>query len=555
MTDIDVLKQSKTIGIIGLGDMGLLYARRFTQAGWNVVGCDREEIFESNLIKYSNENFKLLLNGHHVSRISDYIIYSVEAANIDKIVKLYGASTKLGAIVGGQTSCKDPEIKAFEKYLPNDVEIISLHSLHGPKVDTTGQPLVIINHRGSENSLKFIKNLVSCLNSKLVELTADEHDKITADTQAVTHAAFLSMGVAWSKAKTYPWDTGKWIGGIENAKINISLRIYSNKWHVYAGLAITNPAAHKQVMQYAQSVTDLFTLMIENKQDELKERIYKAKNFVFGHLNEETNLLLDDSILQQYSLSKQPPGKVNPNSHLSLLAIVDSWYQLSIVPYDHMICSTPLFRIFLGVTEYLFCSPGLLDKAINDAINATEFRMDDLEFTIAARGWSDVISFGDFKLYQLEFERTQEFFSPMLNEANALAIGFNVETLSYKNLKLNVWDLGGQTSIRPYWRCYYANTAAVIFVVDSTDKERIDTASKELHLMLSEEELSDSALLVFANKQDQAGALSAAEVSKALNLVELKDRSWSIVASSAIKGEGLTEGLDWLIDVIKDEQL
>ncbi|GMM35018.1 Arf family GTPase [Saccharomycopsis crataegensis] len=134
-------------------------------------------------------------------------------------------------------------------------------------------------------------------------------------------------------------------------------------------------------------------------------------------------------------------------------------------------------------------------------------------------------------------------------------IGFNVETLSYKNLKLNVWDLGGQTSIRPYWRCYYSNTAAVIFVVDSTDKDRVETASKELHLMLREEELQESALLVFANKQDQPGAMTAAEVSKSLNLTELKDRSWSIVASSAIKGEGLTEGLDWLIDVIKDEQL
>ena len=134
-------------------------------------------------------------------------------------------------------------------------------------------------------------------------------------------------------------------------------------------------------------------------------------------------------------------------------------------------------------------------------------------------------------------------------------IGFNVETLSYKNLKLNVWDLGGQTSIRPYWRCYYADTAAVIFVVDSTDKDRMSTASKELHLMLQEEELQDAALLVFANKQDQPGALSASEVSKELNLVELKDRSWSIVASSAIKGEGITEGLDWLIDVIKEEQL
>lgn len=134
-------------------------------------------------------------------------------------------------------------------------------------------------------------------------------------------------------------------------------------------------------------------------------------------------------------------------------------------------------------------------------------------------------------------------------------IGFNVETLKYKNLTLNIWDLGGQTLIRPYWRCYYSNTAAVIFVVDSTDKERIDVASKELHMMLKEEELLDSALLVFANKQDQPGAMTAAQVSQALNLTDLKDRSWSIVASSALKGEGLSEGLDWLTEVIKDEQL
>ncbi|KAK9451747.1 ADP-ribosylation factor family-domain-containing protein [Limtongia smithiae] len=134
-------------------------------------------------------------------------------------------------------------------------------------------------------------------------------------------------------------------------------------------------------------------------------------------------------------------------------------------------------------------------------------------------------------------------------------IGFNVETLTYQNLKFNVWDLGGQTSIRPYWRCYYANTAAVIFVVDATDKERINTSREELIAMLSEEELQDAALLVFANKQDQPGAMSAPEVSEALGLVGMKDRSWSIVACSAIKGEGLTEGLDWLVEVIKEEQL
>ncbi|KAK5017775.1 Arf GTPase arl1 [Cryomyces antarcticus] len=126
-------------------------------------------------------------------------------------------------------------------------------------------------------------------------------------------------------------------------------------------------------------------------------------------------------------------------------------------------------------------------------------------------------------------------------------IGFNVESVTYKNLNFNVWDLGGQTSIRPYWRCYYANTAAVVFVIDSTDIERLSTAAEELAAMLNEDELRDAALLVFANKQDQPGAKGAGEISEALRLAELKDRNWSIVACSAVDGSGVTEGMDWLV--------
>ncbi|KGQ12854.1 ADP-ribosylation factor-like protein 1 [Beauveria bassiana D1-5] len=138
-------------------------------------------------------------------------------------------------------------------------------------------------------------------------------------------------------------------------------------------------------------------------------------------------------------------------------------------------------------------------------------------------------------------------------------IGFNVESVTYKNLNFNVWhqllkhdpriiqDLGGQTSIRPYWRCYYANTAAVIFVVDSTDIDRLQTAADELAAMLNEEELKDAALLVFANKQDQPGAKGAGEISEALRLGELRDRNWSIMACSAVDGSGVNEGMDWLV--------
>jgi len=101
-------------------------------------------------------------------------------------------------------------------------------------------------------------------------------------------------------------------------------------------------------------------------------------------------------------------------------------------------------------------------------------------------------------------------------------IGFNVETVTYKNLKFQVWDLGGQTSIRPYWRCYYSNTDAIIYVVDSVDKERIGISKSELVSMLDEEELRKAILLVFANKQDMEGAMSPTEIAKELGLASLR---------------------------------
>jgi len=86
-------------------------------------------------------------------------------------------------------------------------------------------------------------------------------------------------------------------------------------------------------------------------------------------------------------------------------------------------------------------------------------------------------------------------------------VGFNVETVTYKNVKFNVWDVGGQDKIRPLWRHYYTGTQGLVFVVDSQDRERVDEAKQELHRILSDREMKDCLLLVFANKQDLPGGM------------------------------------------------
>ncbi|KAB5555985.1 hypothetical protein DKX38_006894 [Salix brachista] len=132
-------------------------------------------------------------------------------------------------------------------------------------------------------------------------------------------------------------------------------------------------------------------------------------------------------------------------------------------------------------------------------------------------------------------------------------IGFNVETVEYKNISFTVWDVGGQDKIRPLWRFYFQNTQGLIFVVDSNDRDRVVEARDELHRMLNEDELRDAVLLVFANKQDLPNAMNAAEITDKLGLHSLRQRHWYIQSTCATSGEGLYEGLDWLSNNIANK--
>ncbi|KAJ7084649.1 prephenate dehydrogenase [Mycena belliarum] len=426
-----------TIGLIGMGAMGKMYAKYLSQAGWKRIHvCDQREKYNALKEEYADRcNITVFPDGHGVARSSDFMIYSVEAEFIERVVAQYGPSTKVNAIVAGQTSVKAPEKDAFEKYLPQDAEIVSCHSLHGPSVSPIGQPLVLIKHRASDAALTLVENILRSFGSRFVYLSYDEHDLVTANTQGVIHAAFLSMGTAWASRKEYPWEEGSYVGGIETAKVNLTLRIYSNAWHVYAGLAILNPSARLQIDQYATSVTELFKLMLAGDSARFRERVMWARRIVFESQTEaRPPILLSGDVLDRFSLGRTPvvgdvpagdgvppPTKYKANSHLSLLAMVDCWAQLQIKPFLHLsLAATPLFRLFLGVAEHLFRAPAVLDGAIHSAMHDTWHRSDDLEFVVAARGWSQCVKFGSFDLYRRRFEQTRIFFEGRFEEAGRL---------------------------------------------------------------------------------------------------------------------------------------
>ena len=127
-------------------------------------------------------------------------------------------------------------------------------------------------------------------------------------------------------------------------------------------------------------------------------------------------------------------------------------------------------------------------------------------------------------------------------------LGFNIKTLEHRSYKLNIWDVGGQRTIRAYWRNYYEATDGLIWVVDSADSRRMRDCAEALASVLEEEKLAGASVLVFANKRDIRGAMDVDAIADALGLKRLVNRHWHIVGCSAVTGEGLLDGFDWLVN-------
>ena len=131
--------------------------------------------------------------------------------------------------------------------------------------------------------------------------------------------------------------------------------------------------------------------------------------------------------------------------------------------------------------------------------------------------------------------------------------GFNIKSLIQEGFKLNVWDIGGQSTIRPYWRNYFDHTDALVYVVDAADKKRFEEAKNELSSLIQDEKLANVPLLVFANKVDLLQAAAIEDITESMDLSGITNRNWTIQACSAKSGEGLQEGMEWTIGAIQQK--
>ena len=133
-------------------------------------------------------------------------------------------------------------------------------------------------------------------------------------------------------------------------------------------------------------------------------------------------------------------------------------------------------------------------------------------------------------------------------------VGLNIGRVQIRRQKLVFWDVSGASSLRSLWDRYFGETHAIIYVVDASDRARLDESRDVLRGLLSNDELQDAPLLVLANKQDMPGALSPDERESRFELQSMLTvgQHVSVHGATATNGSGRQEGVLWLADVLKN---
>ena len=409
----------KTVGIVGLGDMGQLYAKTFARAGLRVWGVDVSEKIPGLQQQLSPLNIKVTASLEEMLSVVEVVVYSVEASSLHKVVAASLPYLRPGVLVVSQSAVKTLEEECFTSLLPLETASAFCHSLHGPSLPTAGQTLVLVPHRCGFPDFLRLQQLFQVFRSQVIFLPhASEHDKCMADIQAVTHVCFQSMGLAWLHAGIKPWEHGTYDSVVDRVKILLMLRIFCGKPHVYRELAFSNPFAAHQIQVYCQCVEELVNLAKGNKRELFLQRILDAKNAVFG-AEPRTPFLLKKDLSTIGFLQKNLTGR--PNSHLSLYAMVCAWHDLKSNPLNLLAVQTPPFRLRLDIAELVLFSEDIFFESVEAALSDSSMKHDDGCYLKAVQDWTQAILNKNTKVYEDLFNQVRQYFVDDLDLGRTLS--------------------------------------------------------------------------------------------------------------------------------------
>lgn len=420
------------IAIIGTGDMGILHARLFSREH-EVVCFNPGKERRLRLIKSVRDNglSNVAVPGSISAALkgSRVVILLPPVRAMRDVARMIKSHLEPGATIVVGASVMLPAARSLLEGVPDRrINIIGMHCLFGPteKRSFASDSIAAVKIRTTDPAMRDVKRLFGTAFSSregrvhIIDIrpgrgrhgrlsASDEHDRIMADTQVVTHIGFQSMGTAWMRAGISPWENAIYKNGIDNAKTLMMLRIFSGKMHVYEALAMQNVHAKRQVAQYAKSVGELLRMMEQGDEVQFRARLEMDREFL--RANGIVGIPMRASDVLKGSRHAERHAK--PNSHLSLLAMADSWRVLGTDMHNDIMCSTPPFLVRRLIVGLAFEEP-TFERSINAAMSSGEIKGHDAVFAGSVRDWTSAVASRNIDAYERLFTGTRDFFKDRL---------------------------------------------------------------------------------------------------------------------------------------------
>ena len=227
----------------GYGGMGQLFARLFIKQGCEVLICGPNKVKADKVAKQLG--VKATSDNVEAARYGDVVVITVPIAVTAKTIEEVAPHVRKGAMIMDLTSVKTWPCELMEKYCADDVQVLGTHPIFGPRVGSVdGQVFVLTPVRGKK-WIKWFRDVLESSNARIIDSTPEEHDKVMAVVQGLTHFAYISVGKTLCDLGLDVKRSRQFSSPVYELMLDMIGRIIGQDPHLYAEIQIQNPEVLK----------------------------------------------------------------------------------------------------------------------------------------------------------------------------------------------------------------------------------------------------------------------------------------------------------------------
>ncbi|HLD19417.1 MAG TPA: NAD(P)-binding domain-containing protein [Candidatus Nanoarchaeia archaeon] len=382
------------LAVIGGGVMGSYSARELAPFVDRVLIYDKKPL----TLGFDIPNIEIVGSPRDAVLNADFVLVCVPTENAPAAMYQFLPYCKDGAIIGGQTSRKAPEKKAFDTFMATkhpqtNLHYFSIHTMCNPSATNPASSILALVRGGAPDGIyQIARDFYSHLPGKISEFDSiEEHDRRVANTQVNTSRTMLTIASSFEEARCFPWLNGTYGGGVDAMKFALAMRAASFEPHVYKGIQFGNPEG-KQIVEHSMEVEqELFRLVLGRKEQQYRDRVMDAIEKIFKHS--------PGPILSKETVAAFARGQTKPNSHYSLVNYLVAEAESGRDLFGDIKATTPMHTGLICLVDFLFNDPVLLAQSIRAPFVNSEVRIDDLVFHDQFQAWSTAIVFESGELY------------------------------------------------------------------------------------------------------------------------------------------------------------